>query len=590
MKDLKISDVILQVIAVMVICFFVSEPALAQKRIEKDLDEDGRVDQVLIYDDSGTILCVETDKNHDGYAERLQVYKDGRLVRIERDTDKARKINCIDYFENDKRVRQKRFGLDGNLVQISFFDEKEQIRLMKKDTTGTKEFDTHYYFINGILLSSTRDTDDNGRVNVWTAFENQLPKEQKQDENEDGIMERVLIFDSEGKLKKLFKDPFVKGKYKSIGFFEKGEIKIQHRDQNEDGKPDVITTFEKALPREQKKDTNFDGRFDVLTRFSNGLPKTRQKDMDFDGKPEYFAVFDESGQLAKTREDTKRTGKIDRIRYYRSGEPYRVELDNDGNGFFETVSLIENNKIIKNMIDKNQDGRFDVEVFFNENQEKKRLVSDSNFDGKKDVWQFYANNMLSKFEKDENGDTKPDLKVVYQKGKKIFLSKDMDFDGYFEITQKYDDPAWSMIISQDINADRIVDIRFFYKDTVLRRKEVDENFNGVPDIVEVFSKDGALEKIEEKKEGKTVITWFYDAEESLVRGEEDKNGDGIAEICYLYDKGNLKSVQEDTNQDGKPDLWEEYDETQAVVKRQKDLDFDGMPDFVDLIEKAEQDS
>ncbi|MCD4677578.1 MAG: hypothetical protein K8S18_16525 [Desulfobacula sp.] len=198
--------------------------------------------------------------------------------------------------------------------------------------------------------------------------------------------------------------------------------------------------------------------------------------------------------------------------------------------------------------------------------------------------------MLSKFEKDENGDTKPDLKVVYQKGKKIFLSKDMDFDGYFEITQKYDDPAWSMIISQDINADRIVDIRFFYKDTVLRRKEVDENFNGVPDIVEVFSKDGALEKIEEKKEGKTVITWFYDAEESLVRGEEDKNGDGIAEICYLYDKGNLKSVQEDTNQDGKPDLWEEYDETQAVVKRQKDLDFDGMPDFVDLIEKAEQDS
>jgi len=87
-----------------------------------------------------------------------------------------------------------------------------------------------------------------------------------------------------------------------------------------------------------------------------------------------------------------------------------------------------------------------------------------------------------------------------------------------------------------------------------------------------------------------VITWFYDVGELLVRGEEDKNGDGITEIWYLYDKGNLKSVQEDTNYDGKPDLWEEYDETRAVVKREKDLDFDGMPDFVDLIEKTEKDS
>ncbi len=49
-------------------------------------------------------------------------------------------------------------------------------------------------------------------------------------------------------------------------------------------------------------------------------------------------------------------------------------------------------------------------------------------------------------------------------------------------------------------------------------------------------------------------------------------------------------MQEDTNYDGKPDLWEEYDETRAVVKRKKDLDFDGMPDFVDLIEKTEKDS
>ncbi len=49
-------------------------------------------------------------------------------------------------------------------------------------------------------------------------------------------------------------------------------------------------------------------------------------------------------------------------------------------------------------------------------------------------------------------------------------------------------------------------------------------------------------------------------------------------------------MQEDTNFDGKPDLWEEYNETQTIVKREKDLDFDGMPDFVDFIDKPVKDS
>jgi len=348
--------------------------------------------------------------------------------------------------------------------------------------------------------------------------------------------------DDNGRLKTFFKDSYAQGKFKDIGFFEKGEIKTQHLDNNEDGKPDVITTFEKTLPVEQKKDINFDGRFNILTRFSNGLLSIREKDINFDGKIDYFAIFDKKGQILKIREDTKKNGKIDKIRHYKSGEPCRIELDTDHNGFFETVSLIKNNKIVKTLIDKNQDGRPDMEIFFDEYQDKKRLISDSNF------------------------------------------------DGYFEITQQYDDPAWSMILSRDINADRMVDIRSFYTDTILRRKELDENADSFPDCIEIFNKAGLLEKIEEKKEGRTVITWFYDVGELLVRGEEDKNGDGITEIWYLYDKGNLKSVQEDTNYDGKPDLWEEYDETRAVVKREKDLDFDGMPDFVDLIEKTEKDS
>ncbi len=48
---------------------------------------------------------------------------------------------------------------------------------------------------------------------------------------------------------------------------------------------------------------------------------------------------------------------------------------------------------------------------------------------------------------------------------------------------------------------------------------------------------------------------------------------------YHYHKGSLISVEEDTNADGEPDLWEEYDESEALVNHSKDLNFDGKPDF-----------
>jgi hypothetical protein len=110
---------------------------------------------------------------------------------------------------------------------------------------------------------------------------------------------------------------------------------------------------------------------------------------------------------------------------------------------------------------------------------------------------------------------------------------------------------------------------------------MDEDMDGLWDFVEFYSQKAALEKTEEKTQGKTRLTWFYDEDEVLIRGEEDKNQDGRTDIWYLYDKGHLVQVQEDTNQDNKVDLWEEYDNTQSMIKRQRDLDFDGTPDFVD---------
>ena len=574
----------------MAACWLMPWQALAEKQVKNDINGDGINDQVVIYDDAGTVMRVEVDHDQDGFFEKHQLYDKGALVKIMRDTDNDRKWDCIDFFDQEKRFRQERHDPAGKPTQISLFDAQEQIQKIQKDSTGDRQFDTVFYFENGALASATKDTSANGTVNVRTFYENQLPVRQEIDEDEDGTLERLLYFDGKGQIEKLLKDPFGREKFQTILYFNGGKIKTRHRDMNKDGQEDDITWFQNDLPVEQKQDTNFDGSFDIRTWFVKGTVSSREKDMNFDGTADFFADFDDQGRVIRTREDTSGNGHIDRIRHYRSGALYRVEHDHDGDEFFETVSLMENDRIVKNLIDKNRDGTADVTVFFNAARQKERLISDSDFDGKPDTWQFYTDDTLSRVEKDENKDGKADLKVFYENGQKTFLMRDTGFDGYFDTTQRYDDPEWTMIVLQDINKDEKTDIRTFFKDSTLRRKEIDENLDGFMDVVERFDENGELATLAERRQGKPWLTWYYEPGEILVRGEEDRNQDGAVEIWYLYENGRLTMVEEDTTLDGKPDLWETYDETQAIVKRERDLDYDGIPDFVEMIEQAETDS
>ena len=78
------------------------------------------------------------------------------------------------------------------------------------------------------------------------------------------------------------------------------------------------------------------------------------------------------------------------------------------------------------------------------------------------------------------------------------------------------------------------------------------------------------------------ITWFYNYEEKAIRAERDSNADGQIDTWYHYENGRVKAVEEDTNGDGKPDLWEAYDVRETLIRRAKDLNFDGIPDLEDI--------
>ena len=69
--------------------------AKEEKRVERDVDGDGKIDQIAFFDAKGKIARLEIDSNNDGLMDGFQYYKDEKPVRLETDTDFDRRIDCL---------------------------------------------------------------------------------------------------------------------------------------------------------------------------------------------------------------------------------------------------------------------------------------------------------------------------------------------------------------------------------------------------------------------------------------------------------------------------------------------------------------
>jgi hypothetical protein len=141
-------------------------------------------------------------------------------------------------------------------------------------------------------------------------------------------------------------------------------------------------------------------------------------------------------------------------------------------------------------------------------------------------------------------------------------------------------PPWSEVMEVDTNLDGTPEGIYCYQNAILREKTVDENGDGRPDFKEIYNGQGKIIRSEEKpdKSGHFTLIWFFDATETAVRAEKDRDDDGQIDIWYHYRQNRLTALAEDTDGDGQPDLWEEYDQAEALVKRSKDLNHDGVAD------------
>ena len=80
-----------------------------------DLNADGAIDAFVYFDAAGLERRRESDFDRDGRADEIAIYKDGKLVQKQRETNFDDKIDTWDYYEGDRLVRRERDS-DGDAI------------------------------------------------------------------------------------------------------------------------------------------------------------------------------------------------------------------------------------------------------------------------------------------------------------------------------------------------------------------------------------------------------------------------------------------------------------------------------------------
>lgn len=149
---------------------------------------------------------------------------------------------------------------------------------------------------------------------------------------------------------------------------------------------------------------------------------------EVDGLP--FKTFDINGD-----------NKPDIWEYYR-------KIEKDGKQIDITV---------RKEFDLNHDGKVDMVKIFNEKGEVVKEMIDFDFDGRFDVTNFIEKGQITKQEMDLNWDGKPDIVKYFEKGKIVRKELSTKLDGKMDYFEYYDDKGILDRIGIDKNGDGDVD-------------------------------------------------------------------------------------------------------------------------------------
>lgn len=127
-------------------------------RKDTDLNNDGQVDIIQIFSESGTLVSEQSDLDFDGRPDVIAYFEDGELQRKELD---------LDY---DGRADMTRYYVAGNVERI------------ETDNNGDGRVDTWEYFVEGELDRVGTDNDGDGIVDHWDRRRDPPPEPAPADE------------------------------------------------------------------------------------------------------------------------------------------------------------------------------------------------------------------------------------------------------------------------------------------------------------------------------------------------------------------------------------------------------------------------
>jgi len=145
------------------------------------------------------------------------------------------------------------------------------------------------------------------------------------------------------------------------------------------------------------------------------------------------------------------------------------------------------------------------------------------------------------------------------------------------------------VVTYDLNHDNKPDVWRLYKTEdeggtkveFLTCKQVDFDHDGRKDWVVGYNRKGNVlfEKADFDYDGKWDMSAVYDTKTGVIAEvERDTDFDGKFDVKEVYDSaGQLTSVRRDRNNDGQPDLWEQYKDG-VLIAILYDDDFDGKVD------------
>lgn len=184
------------------------KPAVAREASE-DRNHDRRPDRWVERDDRGRIARVRDDRDFDGFAERTEIYVDGRLNRVDYDSDNDRRYDSTDQLGTDGRVIFVMSDRNWNTVPERWvqLNARGQVSSEWVDANEDSAPERYRSFDTaGRLTEEGVDGDGDGLYEVTRTFNTRWapgssPLRVERDDDRDGVFERRESYTSEGVLR-----------------------------------------------------------------------------------------------------------------------------------------------------------------------------------------------------------------------------------------------------------------------------------------------------------------------------------------------------------------------------------------------------